>query len=95
MAIATLALAAITFLSYESEKPSKLDILHVSENTVSTLQEDLPDYIFENQLRKMYPATWQFYSKLTTIKQDKVYSYYLYNPDIEKVRHKIFALTVE
>lgn len=61
---------------------------------ISTLRPDLPDYIFEFDLKKLYPSTWQFYKKLDIINRDKVYSFYLYHPSIQKVRHKIFKLAL-
>jgi hypothetical protein len=62
--------------------------------TAKVLRSDLPDYVFESDLQDLYPATWEFYKKLDILNRDKVYSYYLYNPGIEKVRHKIFALAL-
>lgn len=58
------------------------------------LREDLPSYVFEYDLERLYPATWEFYKKLDIIKRDKVYSDYLYHPAIKDVRHKIFKLAL-
>jgi len=63
-----------------------------NKNTI--LRADLPDYVFEFDLKKYYPSTWQFYKKLDIANRDKVYSFYLYNPAIQKVRHKIFKLAL-
>lgn len=64
----------------------------VSKTTV--LREDLPSYVFEYDLERLYPATWEFYKKLDIIKRDKIYSHYLYHPAIKDVRHKIFKLAL-
>ncbi|HIQ07569.1 MAG TPA: hypothetical protein EYH35_03825 [Thiotrichaceae bacterium] len=63
-------------------------------NKSAILRADLPDYVFEFDLKKYYPSTWQFYKKLDITNRDKVYSFYLYNPTIQKVRHKIFTLAL-
>lgn len=65
-----------------------------STNKVKTLRANLPDYVFEFDMEKLYPSTWQFYKKLDITNRDKVYSYYLYNPSIGKVRHQIFKLAL-
>ena len=58
------------------------------------LREDLPSYVFEYELEKRYPATYEFYKKLGIINRDKIYAYYLYHPNIKNVRHKIIELAI-
>lgn len=58
------------------------------------LREDLPAYVFEYDLERLYPSTWEFYKKLDIVNRDRVYSHYLYNPQISDVRHKIFELAL-
>ncbi len=63
-------------------------------STTTLLREDLPAYVFEYDLERLYPSTWEFYKKLDIINRDKVYAHYLYNPAIKDVRHKIFELAL-
>jgi len=58
------------------------------------LREDLPSYVFEYDLERLYPSTWEFYKKLDLINRDKVYSHYLYHPKIKDVRHQVFKLAL-
>ena len=64
------------------------------DSTVMELREDLPAYVFEYDLERLYPSTWEFYKKLDITNRDKVYAHYLYNPAIKDVRHKIFELAL-
>lgn len=59
-----------------------------------TLREDLPSYVFEYDLERLYPATYEFYKKLDIINRDNIYAYYLYHPDIKQIRHKIIQLVI-
>jgi len=63
-------------------------------STLFKLREDLPSYIFEYDLERLYPATHAFYKKLDIMNRDTVYFYYLYHPDIKNVRHKIIELSI-
>jgi hypothetical protein len=66
-------------------------------NSISTLlqlREDLPSYVFEYDLERLYPATYAFYKKLDIMNRDTIYSYYLYHPKIKNVRHKIIELSI-
>ena len=63
-------------------------------NTPFQLREDLPSYVFEYDLERLYPATYAFYKKLDIIHRDIVYSYYLYHSKIKNVRHKIIELSI-
>lgn len=64
------------------------------KSTVLELREDLPAYVFEYDLERLYPSTWEFYKKLDITNRDKVYAHYLYHPAIKDVRHKIFELAL-
>ncbi len=63
-------------------------------NTLFQLREDLPSYVFEYELERLYPATYAFYKKLDIMNRDTVYSYYLYHSKIKNVRHKIIELSI-
>ncbi len=73
---------------------SNSNIYPQSTSKAIKLREDLPSYVFEYDLERLYPATWEFYKKLDIIKRDKVYSHYLYHPAIKDVRHRIFKLAL-
>lgn len=73
---------------------SARDVYPMYKSNVTELREDLPSYVFEYDLERLYPATWEFYKKLDLIKRDTVYSNYLYHPSIKEVRHQIFKLAL-
>ncbi len=93
--ILAMLISSIVFISSASAKSaSAANIYPQDKSTVAILREDLPDYVFEYDLERLYPSTWAFYKKLDIINRDKVYSYYLYHPAITDVRHKVVALAL-
>lgn len=88
-------LSSLLLISNASAKStSESSIYPQDKSNITTLREDLPAYVFEYDLERLYPSTWEFYKKLDIINRDNVYSFYLYNPAIKDVRHKVFALAL-
>lgn len=87
--INTLLLNTTTIAKNHPFSPKKNDT-----STLLKLREDLPYYVFEYDLEKLYPATYAFYKKLDIMNRDTIYSYYLYHPKIKEVRHKIIELSI-
>ena len=81
-------------LAFTSEAIAANSIYPQDTSNAMELREDLPAYVFEYDLERLYPATYEFYKKLDTINRDKVYSYYLYHPKVKDVRHKIFEIAL-
>lgn len=92
--IAAMLISSIFFISHAAAKSASSTSYPQEKSTVNVLREDLPDYVFEYDLERLYPSTWEFYKKLDIINRDKVYSYYLYHPAISDVRHKVFSLAL-
>ncbi len=93
--ISAMLVSSLLFIPQASAKSSSAsNIYPQNKSTINTLREDLPSYVFEYDLERLYPSTWEFYKKLDIINRDKVYSYYLYHPEIKDVRHKVFALAL-
>ncbi len=93
--ILAMLISSIFFISQASAKSASASSIYPQDkSTVTVLREDLPDYVFEYDLERLYPSTWEFYKKLDIINRDKVYSYYLYHPAITNVRHKIVTLAL-
>ena len=93
--ITAMLISSILFISHASAKSNLAsNIYPQNKSSATALREDLPAYVFEYDLERLYPSTWEFYKKLDIINRDNVYSYYLYHPAIEDVRHKVFALAL-
>lgn len=73
---------------------SAKDAYPQDKTNATQLREDLPAYVFEYDLERLYPSTWEFYKKLDMANRDMVYAHYLYHPEIKDVRHKIFELAL-
>ncbi len=92
--ILTTAIILNTILFTSQASAANTSAYPQDTSTAIELREDLPAYVFEYDLERLYPATYEFYKKLDTINRDKVYSYYLYNPKVKDVRHKIFEIAL-
>ena len=92
--ITTLIISTLLLTGHVTAHAASSSIYPQNISKSLVLREDLPSYVFEYDLERLYPATWEFYKKLDIIKRDKVYSHYLYNPAIKDVRHHIFKLAL-
>ena len=92
--ITTLIISTLLLTGHVTAHAASSSIYPQNISKSLVLREDLPSYVFEYDLERLYPATWEFYKKLDIIKRDNVYSEYLYHPAIKDVRHNIFKLAM-
>lgn len=96
MFIALLTLISTTTLASGNTDNIEIKRQHqVIENAISQISPNLSVEDFTNTIEKRYYTSYRFLDKLSEKQKLAVYKFYLNEPNIDAIRHKIFGLFFE